>query len=65
MGGDIGLVRDQDDGDALCDSVRSNSAMISSLELRVEVAGRLVGQQQGGLRDQGAGDGDPLLLAAR
>ena len=28
----------------------------------VEVAGRLVGQQHGGLLDQRAGDGDPLLL---
>ena len=31
----------------------------------VEVAGRLVGQDQLGLADQGAGDGDALLLAAR
>jgi hypothetical protein len=30
----------------------------------VEVAGRFVGQQDLGLLDQGAGDGDPLLLAA-
>lgn len=32
--------------------------------LRVEVAGRLVGDQQGGPVDEGAGDGDALLLAA-
>ncbi len=32
---------------------------------RVQVAGGLVGQQQGGLGDQGAGDGHALLLAAR
>jgi hypothetical protein len=31
----------------------------------IEVAGRLVGQQQAGLVGQGAGDGDALLLAAR
>ena len=30
----------------------------------VEVAGRLVGEDQGGFRDDRAGDGDPLLLAA-
>ena len=32
--------------------------------LAVEVAGRLIGQQDAGIADQGAGDGDPLLLAA-
>ncbi len=31
---------------------------------RVEVAGRLVGEQQGGIRDQRAGNRDALLLAA-
>ena len=30
----------------------------------VQVAGRLVGEQQVGLGDQGPGDRDPLLLAA-
>ena len=29
----------------------------------VEVAGRLVGEQEGGPGDKGTGDGDPLLLA--
>ena len=33
--------------------------------LGVEVAGRLVGEDQLGVADQGAGDGDALLLAAR
>ena len=33
--------------------------------VRVEVAGRLVGEQHGRLADQRAGDRDPLLLAAR
>ena len=32
---------------------------------RVEVAGRLVGEDQLGLPDKRAGDGDALLLAAR
>ncbi len=30
----------------------------------VEVAGRLVGQEDGGVGDQGAGDRHPLVLAA-
>ena len=38
--------------------------MISSPGRLVEVAGRLVGQQQVGLGDQGPGDGRPLHLAA-
>src|SRR4051794_41765791 len=33
--------------------------------VRVEVAGRLVGEQHRRLRDQGAGDRDALLLPAR
>jgi hypothetical protein len=32
--------------------------------IAVEVAGGLVGEEQFGLRDEGAGDGDPLLFAA-
>ena len=38
--------------------------MISSLVWRVEVAGRLVGEEQRRLVHQRAGDGDALLLAA-
>src|SRR5690349_19759223 len=34
-------------------------------ELWIEVAGRLVGQDERGLADDGARDGDPLLLAPR
>ena len=30
----------------------------------IEIAGRLIGQDQAGIVDQGPGDGDPLLLAA-
>ena len=33
--------------------------------LRVEIAGRFVGQDYGGLVDQSAGQGDALLLTAR
>ena len=39
-------------------------AMISMLVRRVQVAGGFVGQNDGRLVDQGAGDGHPLLLAA-
>ena len=47
----------------------SSTAWRSSVQhagagLRVEVAGRLVGEDDGRFGDQGAGDGDPLLLAA-
>ncbi len=38
--------------------------MIWSLFDRVERAGRLVGEQQAALADDGAGDGDALLLTA-
>ena len=38
--------------------------MISSLVARVEVAGRLVGEEQRGRVDQRARDRDALLLAA-
>ena len=39
-------------------------SMISRLRARIQVARRLVGQQHGGLGDDGPRDGDPLLLAA-
>jgi hypothetical protein len=62
--GDLGLVRDEDDGVA---------GVVQPLEerhdldagLRVEVAGRLVGQQDRRVVDQRARDGDALALAAR
>ena len=38
--------------------------MISMRGARVEVAGRLVGQEDGRVGDERAGDGDALLLAA-
>ena len=37
---------------------------MSAVDGGVEVAGRLVGEQQVGLGDQGPGDRDPLLLTA-
>ena len=64
IGGDVRLVRDEHDGDAV--------ALIQFAEQRhdflagvgVEIAGRLVGQQQLGLVDQCACNGDALLLPA-
>ena len=46
-------------------TARRSSASTSSLELRVEVAGRLVGEHDRRLRDQRPRDRDALLLAAR
>ena len=43
----------------------NSSSMISCAGRRVEVAGRLVGEDQRRARRGGAGDGDALLLAAR
>ena len=43
---------------------RSSRSRISSRVLRVEVAGRLVGDEDGRVGDDGARDGDALLLAA-
>ena len=61
---DGGIVRDQDDGLA--------ELTIEAVELgedfgagrRIEIAGRLVGEQNFRLVDQGPGDGDTLLLPA-
>ena len=39
--------------------------MTSAAGRAVEIAGRLVGEQQPGAGDKGAGDRDALLLAAR
>ena len=46
-------------------TARRSSPSTSRGGLGVEVAGRLVGEHHGGARDQRAGDGDALLLAAR
>src|SRR5687767_12521721 len=63
MGGDVGFVRDENDGVA---------APVQTLEqghdldacLGVEIAGRLVGEQDGGVVDERAGNGDTLPLPA-
>ena len=61
--GPFGIVGDLDDGGAgvveLLEEVHDLAALIG-----VEIAGRLVRKNQGRLGDDGAGDGDELLLAA-
>ena len=44
---------------------RCSSVSTSPRRLRVEVAGRLVGEQQRRIGDDGAGDRDALFLSAR
>ena len=62
--GDVRFVGDHDDGQALVVELLEQGQDLDA-GARVQVAGGLVGQQQRGLGDQGAGDGDPLLLTAR
>ena len=64
VAGDVQLVGHHHDGDPLVVEFLKHPHDLDA-GLAVEVAGWLVGQQQGGLVDQRAGDGDPLLLAAR
>src|SRR5207302_8643110 len=59
---DVGVVGDDDDGSAACDQ------LVEELEdllagLAVERAGGLVGEEDQGVVDHGAGDADALLLA--
>ena len=62
-GGDVGLVRDHDDRSA---GAVERFQQVHDLVAggRVEVAGRLVGEDDVGIVDQGPGDGDALLLPA-
>ena len=61
--GDVGLVGDDDDGVALgVELVEEGHDLVAGLG--VEVSGGLVGEDDGGVVDQGAGDGDALALAA-
>ena len=62
--GDAGIVRDDQDGGAqalveIADEVEDFGAGVG-----VEVAGRLIGQQDGRMKGQRARDGDALPLAA-
>ena len=64
--GEIGVRRrvgDHDDGRAFLVELAEHPHHLLAMR-GVEVAGRLVGEDQLGLADQGAGDGDALLLAA-
>ncbi len=63
LGGDVGLVGDQHDGAPFEVEVREDREHVLG-GVRVEVAGRLVGEDQRGVGDDRAGDGDALLLAA-
>src|SRR5258705_1771353 len=63
--GDVGLVRHEDDGDAALDVEALEDAHHLDARLRVEIAGRLVGEQQRRVVHQRPRDGDTLLLAAR
>jgi hypothetical protein len=61
--GDVGLVGDEDDGVALGLEIVEEGHDLDA-GLGVEVAGGLVGEDDGGVVDQGAGDGDALALSA-
>ena len=63
--GGVGVVGDHDDGLAeLVDGAAQQRRARRRDDVRVEVAGRLVGEHDRGPRDERAGDGDALLLAA-
>ena len=61
--GDLGVVGDEDDRAARAVELAEELEHLAARGL-VEVAGRLVGEDQGRVGDQRAGDGDALLLAA-
>ena len=58
------LVGDDDDGDAQAVAHVADEIEDGAGGVRVQCAGGLVAQEDGGLVGQGAGDADPLLLAA-
>ena len=62
--GDVGLVRDEHDGDAALDVEPLEDAHHLDAGARIEVAGRLVGKQQRRVVHQRPRDRDALLLAA-
>ena len=64
VGGDVGLVRHQDDRDAFL-AVELRQRLHDLVRgARVKIAGRLVGKEQARRIDQGPRDRHPLLLAA-
>ena len=64
VGGHVGIVRHQDDGDSLGVELLEHPQDFDA-RVRIEVARRLVGQQQARAIDQRAADRHPLLLPAR
>src|SRR5262249_7955122 len=63
--GDVGLVRDEHDRDALVAVEADEQVQDVEARLRVEVAGRLVGEQERGAVHERPRDRDALLLPAR
>jgi hypothetical protein len=61
---EVGIVRGDQGGDPLRAHHGPQQPHDLPAGLLVELAGRLVGQEQSRPRRQGAGDRDPLLLAA-
>ena len=59
--GDVGLVGDEDDGVAAgVEIVEEGHDLVAGFG--IEISGGLVGEDDGGLVDEGAGDGDALTL---
>ena len=65
IGRHVGLMRDHQHGDAVVHVQAPQQLHDLAAALGVQVAGGLVGQQHGGLGDDGAGNGHALLLPAR
>src|SRR5215203_6410944 len=64
VAGDVGIVRYENDRDALAVEFLEERQNLNR-RAAVERASRLVGEKQARVVDEGAGDGDALLLAAR
>ena len=64
VGGHLGIVRHQDDGDSLRVELLEHPQDFDA-RVRIEIAGGLVGQNEHGPIHQRAADRHPLLLPAR
>lgn len=64
LGGDIGIMGHHDDSDALFTVQALKDLHHLGAGFGVEIASRLIGQQDGRLLRQGARNRDPLLLPA-
>jgi hypothetical protein len=64
IGGDVGLVGNEDDGDSLLAIERAERFHDLVRGSRIEIAGRLIGEKKARCIDQRAGNRDALLLAA-